>query len=276
MQLRWFHIRGVCIAPGCVYRSSSARRDVGIPGDRIKRVETYHLARAVGDALAASDALGSARLGFEATPVVDADHGESESRSRRRRGRCCGLWEQHKGIGVAPEGICTACRARSINSTTVGLDQYFHLGAGTSPYLPLGYFNDFPGPPFTSVVATEEVSTKVTRSPAIPTIVPTVKTPVVSTLTTHMAGAIPRRAAASVGYAHAPGGEATTARRGAWRLDGEARRVETIAPSSPPPVLLGCRHPYRLAMRRRFLLLPSPSGRRWRRGRHRTCVHRRA
>ena len=29
---------------------------------------------------------------------------------------------------------------------------------------------------------------------------------------------------------------------GAWRLDGEARRVETIAPSSPPPVLLGCRH----------------------------------
>jgi len=42
MQLRWFHIRGVCIAPGCVYRSSSARRDMGIPGDRIKRVETYH------------------------------------------------------------------------------------------------------------------------------------------------------------------------------------------------------------------------------------------
>jgi hypothetical protein len=33
---------GVCIAPGCVYRSSSAKRDVGIPGDRIKRVETYH------------------------------------------------------------------------------------------------------------------------------------------------------------------------------------------------------------------------------------------
>jgi hypothetical protein len=29
--------------------------------------------------------------------------------------------------------------------------------------------------------------------------------------------------------------------RGAWRLDGEARRVETMAPSSPPPVLLGCR-----------------------------------
>ena len=45
MQLRWFHIRGVCIAPGCVYRSSSARRDMGIPGDRIKRVETYHHCR---------------------------------------------------------------------------------------------------------------------------------------------------------------------------------------------------------------------------------------
>jgi len=29
--------------------------------------------------------------------------------------------------------------------------------------------------------------------------------------------------------------------RGAWRLDGGARRVETIAPSSPPPVLLGRR-----------------------------------
>ncbi len=28
--------------------------------------------------------------------------------------------------------------------------------------------------------------------------------------------------------------------RGAWRLDGEARRVETMAPSSPSPVLLGC------------------------------------
>jgi len=29
--------------------------------------------------------------------------------------------------------------------------------------------------------------------------------------------------------------------RGAWRLDGGARRVETIAPSSPPPVVLGRR-----------------------------------
>jgi hypothetical protein len=48
-------------------------------------------------------------------------------------------------------------------------------------------------------------------------------------------------AAASVGYAHAPGGEMTMAGRGAWRLDGEARRVETIAPSSPSPVLLGRR-----------------------------------
>ena len=52
-----------------------------------------------------SYALGSARSGFEATPVVDADHGESESRSRRRRGRCCGLWEKHKGNGVG-------CRTR--------------------------------------------------------------------------------------------------------------------------------------------------------------------
>jgi len=31
------------------------------------------------------------------------------------------------------------------------------------------------------------------------------------------------------------------AKRGAWRLDGGARRVETIAPSSPSPVLLGRR-----------------------------------
>jgi len=47
MQLRWFHISGgVCIAPGCVYRSSSAKRGVGIPGDRIKRVETYQHHRA--------------------------------------------------------------------------------------------------------------------------------------------------------------------------------------------------------------------------------------
>jgi hypothetical protein len=42
MQLRWFHIRGVCIAPGCVYRSSSAKRGMGIPGDHVKRVETHH------------------------------------------------------------------------------------------------------------------------------------------------------------------------------------------------------------------------------------------
>ena len=65
--------------------------------------------------LAASVALGSARLDFEATPVVDADHGESESRSRRRRGRCCGLWEQHMGNGVAPEGICAACRSGALS-----------------------------------------------------------------------------------------------------------------------------------------------------------------
>jgi len=31
------------------------------------------------------------------------------------------------------------------------------------------------------------------------------------------------------------------AKRGAWRLDGGSRRVETIAPSSPPPVILGRR-----------------------------------
>ena len=42
------------------------------------------------------------------------------------------------------------------------------------------------------------------------------------------------------------------AKRGAWRLDGGARRVETIAPSLPPPIILG-RRPHRLAMRRRFL-----------------------
>jgi hypothetical protein len=72
------------------------------------------LSASLPGSLAASVALGSARLDFEATPVVDADHGESESRSRRRRGRCCGLWKQHMGNGVAPEGICAACRARSI------------------------------------------------------------------------------------------------------------------------------------------------------------------
>ena len=76
--------------------------------------ESWPLCASLPGSLAAPDALGSARLGFEATPVVDADHGESESRSRRRRGRCCGLWEQHKGNGVALEGICAACRARSI------------------------------------------------------------------------------------------------------------------------------------------------------------------
>jgi hypothetical protein len=76
--------------------------------------ESWPLCASLSGSLAASIALGSARLDFEATPVVDADHGESESRSRRRRGRCCGLWEQHMGNGVAPEGICAACRARSI------------------------------------------------------------------------------------------------------------------------------------------------------------------
>ena len=53
----------------------------------------WPLCASLSGGLAASVALGSARSGFEATPVVDADHGVSESRSRRRRGRCCGLWE---------------------------------------------------------------------------------------------------------------------------------------------------------------------------------------
>ena len=48
--------------------------------------------------------------------MVDADHGESESRSRRRRGRCCGLWEKHKGNGVAPEGICAALAAHGASA----------------------------------------------------------------------------------------------------------------------------------------------------------------
>ena len=43
---------------------------------------------AAGLSLAASVALGgSARSGLEATPAVDADHGESEAHQRRRRGR---------------------------------------------------------------------------------------------------------------------------------------------------------------------------------------------
>ena len=47
--------------------------------------------------------------------------------------------------------------------------------------------------------------------------------------------------------------------RGAWRLDGGARRVETIAPSSPSPVLLGRRPTSPCNPSRRFLLLPCPS-----------------
>ncbi|KOO53385.1 hypothetical protein Ctob_014165, partial [Chrysochromulina tobinii] len=83
-----------------------------------------------------------------------------------------------------------------------------------------------------------------------------------------------RRSRAGIGARQQPlRGSDDDRARGAWRLDGGARRVKTIAPSSPPPVLLG-RH--RLAMRRRFLLPPCPSERRWRRRRHRTCVHRRA
>ena len=37
-----------------------------------------HLSASLPGSLAASDALGSARSGFEATPVIDADHGVSE------------------------------------------------------------------------------------------------------------------------------------------------------------------------------------------------------
>ncbi len=49
--------------------------------------ESWSLCASLSGSLAASVALGSARLDFEATPVVDADYAESESRSRRRRGR---------------------------------------------------------------------------------------------------------------------------------------------------------------------------------------------
>ena len=54
--------------------------------------------------------------------------------------------------------------------------------------------------------------------------------------------------------------------RGAWRQS-RHRRLPRLCSDAVP---------HCLAMRRRFLLLPSPSGRRWRRRRHRTCVHRRA
>jgi len=60
--------------------------------------------------------------------------------------------------------------------------------------------------------------------------------------------------------------------RGAAR--GDNRAIVASPGSARMPTL-----PHRLAMRPRFLLLPSPSGRRcrrWRRRRHRTCVHRRA
>ena len=66
--------------------------------------------------LAASDTLGSARSGFEAAPVVDADHGKSESHRRRRRGRCCGGGKVQEGAGHlagalrAADGASTRCR----------------------------------------------------------------------------------------------------------------------------------------------------------------------
>jgi hypothetical protein len=83
-------------------------------------------------------------------------------------------------------------------------------------------------------------------------------------------------AAASVGYAHAPGGEATMAGRGAWRHEMAGRGAWRQSRHRRLPRLCSDAVPHRLAMRRRFLLLPSPSGRRWRRRRHRTCMHRRA
>ena len=66
--------------------------------------------------------------------------------------------------------------------------------------------------------------------------------------------------------------------QGAWRVEtrwrGAARGDNRAIVASPgsarmPSPTSPCNGP-------RFLLLPSPSGRRWRRGRHRTCVHRRA
>ncbi len=53
--------------------------------------------------------------------------------------------------------------------------------------------------------------------------------------------------------------------RGAWRQSRHRRLPRFFSDAVP----------HRLAMRPRFLLLPCPSGR-WRRRRHRTCVHRRA
>ena len=41
-------ISGACVSPpGCVYRSSSAKQGMGIPGDHVNRVETYHSLLAV-------------------------------------------------------------------------------------------------------------------------------------------------------------------------------------------------------------------------------------
>jgi hypothetical protein len=75
-----------------------------------------HLSASLPGSLAASDALGLARSGFEATPVVDADHGKSESHRRRRRGRCCGGGKVQEGAGHpagalrAADGASTRCR----------------------------------------------------------------------------------------------------------------------------------------------------------------------
>ena len=52
------------------------------PGSRFCPHSIFSMSRlsaSLPGSLAASDALGLARSGFEATPVVDADHGVSES-----------------------------------------------------------------------------------------------------------------------------------------------------------------------------------------------------
>ena len=75
--------------------------------------------------LAASVALGgSARSGFEATPAVDADHGESESHRRRRRGRPHADGKVQQGAGHpasalrAAIGASARCRKTFADKTT--------------------------------------------------------------------------------------------------------------------------------------------------------------
>ena len=80
---------------------------------------------AAGLSLAASVALGgSARSGFEATPAVDADHGESESHRRRRRGRPHADGKVQQGAGHpasalrAAIGASARCRKTFADKTT--------------------------------------------------------------------------------------------------------------------------------------------------------------